>query len=232
MTTLLEAWEAFSRDHTGLQQFGQPNSFTTFNGATGCTHAILQRLIRAKTGQHVTQDQISTIAGYPRPNLNPHRRGLNATEVTRVLHHYGIPMKVVAGMTFDRLKTYRSTGPIALAVMYGWYPEERGCVYMGRRADGKPNGYAIRNGKTQLSGFTGRHMTLWLGSRTVVVGGHKRYRSSANEPNHGSASRPEKPAFDVMRTRRLRRAYDSYADANGGLRYAWIPTAHFRPKGY
>lgn len=230
--TLLEAWLEFSRHNAAFQQFGQGNDSSTFNGATGCTHTILQRLIKAKHGSAPTHNVISDVAGYPPPNQNPRRRGLNAAEVARVIRHYDVPYRVVAGQTFDDLKRHRDRGPIALAVMYGWWPEWEGFVYAGRKADGKPNGFCIEHGKTQLAGFTGRHMTLWLGSRTVVVGGKRRFRSYCNEPNHASPARPERPAYDVMRTRRLRHAYDSYADANGGARYAWIPTEHFRPKGY
>lgn len=231
-TSLLDAWLAFSRDNTNLQQFGQGNDYTTFNGATGCTHTILQRLIKAAGHGYVSHDSISHIAGYPSPSQNKIRRGLNSTEVARVMHHFALPMKVLGGTSFDDLKAYRDRGPIGLAVMYSWWPEERGCVYMGRRADGKPNGFAVKNGKTQLSGFTGRHMTLWLGSKSIQAGKDTLFYSYANEPNHGSPSRPERPSFDTMTTRQVRNAYDSYANANGGKRYAWVPTHLFRPKGY
>lgn len=229
--TTLDRWLAFSRDNRWAQQFGQGDDQTTFNGATGCTHAILQRLIKARTGARVSQDHISQVAGYPLPYENPGRRGLRPSEVQKVLNHYDLPYRIVS-IGFDELKGYRPRGPIMLGVMYSWWPEDRGYVYNGVKADGRPNGYAIRNGKTQLSGFKGRHAVLWLGSRAATVGGHRISESFSNEPNHGSASRPEKPDYDATRTRQIRKAYEAYQADNGGAEYAWIPTRLFVPKGY
>ena len=226
--TLLDQWVAFSKAHTDLQQFGQGGDVSTFGGATGCTHTCLQRLIAGKTGHVVTHDEISHVAGYPWPGNNPTRRGLRTpSEVQRVVSHYGLPYKVVFNWPWWHVIKATGNGPVMYGVLYGWWPEWHGYVYNGTHADGLPGGYAIRNGKTQLYGFTGRHAVLLLAERTV--NGQK--RTIANEPNHGAPARPEKPDYDIVRSDFAQRAYDKYA-ASGYTTFAWIPTTTFAPKGF
>lgn len=227
--SLLDAWLAFSRNTTGLQQFGQPGDVSTFGGSTGCTHTILQRLIKAKTGVAPSHDEISRIAGYPWPASNRGMRGLfsgntGTSEVERVIAHYGLPYDVKFGWSFAAVADASQSGPVMLGIRYGYWPEWRGFVYHGTRADGRPNGYAARHGKTQLTGFeTGFHATLMLGRV-----GNTAY---ANEPNHGSSARPEHPDFDIVTLDQARHAYDAYS-STGRSPLAWVPTKTFRPKGY
>jgi hypothetical protein len=227
--SLLDAWLAFSRSNIALQQFGQSDDESTFNGATGCTHTILQRLIKAKTGAAPSHDVISQIAGYPWPSGNPGMRGLfsgnsGTSEVERVIARYALPYKVVFGWSWAGIVSASSMGPVMIGVRYGYWPEWRGYSYHGTLADGKPNGYAARHGKTQLTGFeTGFHAALYLGNVGSV--------SYGNEPNHGSTARPEKPDYDVLTIDQGRRAYDAYS-SSGRSPLAWVPTRAFRPKGY
>lgn len=234
MTTgvLLGAWLEFSRDHPELQQFHQSDDESTFNGATGCTHTILQRLIRAKTGRTYSHDEISRIATYPWPANNPRMRGMYSggsdNEVGRVIAYFGLPYRIVSNLSFAKCADACALGPVMLGIRYGYWPEDRGYVYNGRRADGKPGGFAVRNGKTQLSGAeTIYHATLWLGTKNV----NGVYTAYANEPNHGSPSRPERPDYDTITGSQLRRAYEQYGSTGRSL-LAWVPTKTFRPKGY
>lgn len=235
----LERWLAFSRANAKLQQFGQAGDVSTFNGATGCTHTVLQRLIKAKTGVYYTHDQISKIATYPWPAQNGKRRGMYSggsdDEVGRVMRHFGLPYYLKWNASWAEVQKYtRDRGPVLIGIRYGYWPEKVGYVYQGRKADGKPGGYAIRNGKTQLAGAELiYHATLFLGNSTDSAGGVRAY---ANEPNHGSASRPEKPDYDIVNNAYAQRAYEKYgANISGsGTRslMAWLPTAPFSPKGY
>jgi hypothetical protein len=228
-TSLLTAWQRFAKANTRYQQFGQNGDSSTFNGATGCTHAVLQRLVKAKTGRHYTQDQISKIAGYPWPVNNPRDRGmLTPSEVQNVVDHFNLPYKVKYNLSWDEVIEATKRGPVIIGILYGYWPEMIGYKYGGSKADGKPGGFAFRNGKTQLSGFeNGYHAVLILGEK--LIRGTR--RTKANEPNHGSVTRPEKPDFDAVRSTGAERAYYKYS-ANGRTRFAWVPTQTFRPKGY
>ena len=232
MATLLRAWKDFSRANTRYQQFGQNYDTSTFGGATACTHACLQRLVKAKTGNHYTQDQISRIATYPWPKDNPGKRGMYSggrdDEVGKVIDHFDLPYKLQFNLPWSQVQEAMELGPVLIGIRYGYWPEWKGYRYYGHAADGRPGGYAFRHGKSQLTGFeNGYHATLLLGERTVL--GVR--RTIANEPNHGSAARKEKPDFDSVRSSYAKRAYEQYGFEGRAL-LAWTPTRTFRPKGY
>lgn len=217
-----------------VQQFGQANDYYTFGGATGCTHTVLQRLIYLWKGKKVSHDTISKIAGYPLPGRNSGRRGLRPTEVMRVVNHYGLPYKVVYGLSAGQVLEKAKLGPVGFGHVYGWWPEWKGYVYNGTRADGKPNGFASPSGeagRTQLSGFNyGAHFGMVLG---VADGtGGTADVVYAFEPNHNSASRPENPAYDRMTRTQFARCYNSYSDILGRSPYALVPTKTLPSSGY
>lgn len=215
------------------QQFGQAGDYYTFSGATGCTHTVLQRLIYLWTGRKVSHDTISRVAGYPPPGRNARRRGLTPQEVERVVKHYGLPYKVVFGLTYTEVIEASKKGPVGFGHAYGWWPEWKGYRYDGVRADGKPNGFANPSGKcgrTQLTGFNqGAHFGLLLGVATDPAKPDVVY---AHEPNHGSPARPEKPAYDRMTVAQFREVYDSYSDVLGRAPYALVPTRTLPAKGF
>jgi len=238
MSTLFQSWIYFARAHPELQQFGQRDDEYTFNGATGCTHTVLQRLVLAKTGKYYSHDEISKIATYPyRPS---NRRGLRSggldDEAGRVIAKFKLPYRIVFGASYSSWRPLlpgasKQLGPVMVAILYGWWPEDRGYRYGRYVADGRPNGYASIGGKTQLVGAEGvYHATLAIGARKKPHTTNTFY-AYVNEPNHGSASRPEKPAYDRITTGQLKRAYDKYT-YKGRKNLVWIPTDTFRPKGF
>lgn len=208
-----------------FQQFGQTGDYTTFGGATGCTHTVLQWLIWIWKHRWVTHDEISHVAGYPTPPNNPRRRGLYPAEVMRVVRAYGLPYTVKLGLTANQVLTIaKSKGPVGFGHAYPWWPEWKGYRYAGITADGKPNGYARvygKAGRTQLSGFTGAHFGVVLGVATDPTGPDWVY---AWEPNHDSGARPERPPYDRMDVAQFGRTYDSYRKVLGRTPYALIPT--------
>ena len=214
-----------SAPHGASQQFGQPNDSTTFNGATACTHVVLQWIIWRIRGQWPTIDQISKAAGYPPPSSNPKRRGLTTTEVKRVISHYGLPYRIVRGAKAADVWHASKRGLVGFGHIYGWWPEWKGYRYGAITADGRPNGYATPTGKagrTQLSGFNnGRHFGLLMGYAVDPKGPDLGY---AWEPNHGSSARPERPPYDRMTYRQWKAAYESFQKVGGVLTYALVPT--------
>lgn len=216
--------EILARRARPRQQFGQTDDESTWNGATGCTHTVLQWILWRVKGVWYTHDEISRACGYPNQAQNPGKRGMTVPEVQRVIDHYDLPYKVVRDRPALEVWKASKQGIVGVAVMYSHWPEWRGYRYAGRTADGKPNGYATplrKAGKTQLAGFTGRHMTALLGYATDPRGPDLGY---AFEPNHNSPARPEKPPYDRIRYAQFKAAYQSYRTFGRQALYAIVPT--------
>jgi hypothetical protein len=194
------AWRLMFEAHPHLGiQFGQPDSETTFHGATGCTHAMLQSLIFGKTHHLVSQDEISRVAGYPNEWANPERRGLiwggRTNEVGKVIDHYNLPYDLwfpdgpLTSEQEARILHHAELGPVLMAIRYSHYPSWRNYVYDGVHSTPHPNGFALQHGKTQLQGFYGGHAILFLGWYWNKA--HTFRIANVKEPNHGSTARPE-----------------------------------------
>lgn len=229
-----KAWENLRRAHP-IQQFGQSGDSSTYNGACACTHCILQTLVLAKTGHLYSQDEISKIAGYPWPVHNPRRRGmLWYSEIMRVVKHFGLPYApwaVDSALTtaiWTKFKGYLQDGPVMVAMRYSHYPENRYAVYNGIHADGRPNGYAISNGKTQLTGAeTMGHAILFMAYYDDLQRG--RWIVDSFDPNHGSPARPEKPPFDRITTKQAQVIINSNRLRGLPLMFL-VPTKPFVPR--
>jgi hypothetical protein len=204
-----------------IQQFGQGDDYYTFNGATGCTHTVLQTLALLWRGKFYSHDEISRLAGYPPPGSNRGRRGLSPSEVMRFCNAARLPYKLAWGLSSSQVLQRSNYAPVMFGHAYSWTPEWKGYRYGGLTADGRPNGFASpsgRAGKTQLSGFTGAHASLLLGYLPDP------YRAYVHEPNHGSPTRSEKPPYDIYAFRNFRPMYDSYRTVLRRTAYALIPT--------
>jgi len=202
-----------------FQQFGQGHDSRTQNGATGCTDTCLQYLILLWNGVYETHDEIRTVAGVS--GAPP--RGLYPREVQKVCDHYGLPYVVRTGLSWQDILIFARRAPVALGHSYSYWPEWQGAEYAGKKADGRPNGYAQplrRAGRTQLAGFVppnDRHMGVIFGRSTQgnIFGW---------EPNHGSPARPEHPAYEWMEEIQFRRVVGSYQKVFGMPSYALVPT--------
>lgn len=187
-------------------QFGQAGCASTFGGSSGCTHTALQDLIQLWTGRILTHDDISRIAGYPWPSQNRTRRGLQWPEVQRVFRHFGLPYVMKSGLTVEELLRASNLAPALVGIRYGDHPRKQGLA----TPNVFRNGPAELNGATQRAGFDGAHAAVLAGYEPHRVKGvTKHYDAYVVEPNHGSASRPEKPAYDVITTAQLRRAFEA-----------------------
>lgn len=201
-----------------IQQFGQANDDLTNNGATGCTDTVIQTITRLWGKGSWTHNGIRRKVGHTNRYT-----GLKASEVQAFFRAVGVPYVLRSGynqLTADQMLAKSRLGPVLVGEMYSWHPEWYGYVYSGIRADGKPNGYAqpqSKAGKTQLSGFTGRHAFLLLG-----FDGSKVY---VHEPNHNSGSRPEKPRYDIITPAQFRNAVASFKN-NTGSTYCFVPTKY------
>lgn len=205
MKARLGAWIEFYEEHPSQFQFGQRKDVSTFNGSTGCTHEWCQSMHLALTGEFLSQDDISRLCGYPWPDNNPSMRGMRAStdpeeELNTVIRKLHLPfeIKFYARMTdglYTALCAMSNNGPLGVAVNYPYLPRSRS------RSQGALNGIAEVGGATQV-GLTGGHMATWLGydRRTDAHPAGSKPRSRWHhwwhDPDHGSTSRPERPAWD------------------------------------
>lgn len=202
-----------------FQQFGQSNDDLTNNGATGCTDTCLQFISRLWNKGIWTHNQIRRKVGHYTKTT-----GLTSGEVAAFCRSVGLPYSVRIGsgaITANEMLAYSRRGPVLVGEMYSHHPEWKGFRYGGKVADGLPNGFARpleKAGKTQLSGFYGRHAI-------VLLGYTDRDHVYVMEPNHGSPSRPEKPPFDVMTFDQFRMLVNSFKSSTGST-YCFIPTKY------
>lgn len=227
ITTRILQKSAALRVAKPTQQFGQADSSYTAGGATGCTQTVLQYLALLWTGKWHSHNEISKMVGYPNMSLLPSakRRGMVPAEVSAFIKKVGIPYTVVFDWPIEKVIAASQLAPVGIAVAYGWVPEWKGFRYKGIVSDGKPNDYARplgKAGKTQLSGFSGGHMSVFLG--TAVQDNCTDAIRLYWEPNHGSALRPEKPPFDEISPLQLKNVYESYHKVLGRRLYAIVPT--------
>lgn len=220
--------KAMSRMQARLdfQQFGQANDDRVWNGATACTHTIVQSLYYIWFGKIITLNGVNSAAGMPANarNSKGQPRGMNNTELARAFQTLKLPYVVKFGLTFEQIMSYSNRAPVMYAMRYGSAPSQRGFVYKGVTAKAP---FARKHGRTQLTGFNdGRHAVLLLGYRQVkdLATGRKFFVAYRKEPNHHSSSRPERPPYDEITTVQAKREYLDYRDKLGNTLYCAIPT--------
>lgn len=203
----------YARSHPPTQWQGDNTQGPFFGGSTGCAATAVQ-FILALHGKKVSLREIQTVAGYPDAEQYRNRIGLWDHQVVEVLAHYGVRYKYTTKLSYrDLMRISVRVGPVLFACTYGWWPERRGSVYYGQRADGKPNGYAQsdgRGGKDQLSGFeNGRHMGVLLSKRHRSGTPDSATKVYLWDPNHGSTARRHIPDYDVVTPNQWRQLYVS-----------------------
>lgn len=232
-------WQDFCRSHLWLQQFGQSNDSASFDGRTGCGFTVLQALALGWKNKTYTHNQIAAMVGYPTALQMITQTGLTQSQVRTFINKAQLPYVIVPATPNAREWTYSEVmrranlfGPVAVALRYDDQPEWKGKVYLGTKADGKPNGYASplgKAGKTQLTGFeNGSHLDLVLGYHVIrnPNGTVNRRVVHVKDPNHGSTIRPERPPFDDMTETQFKQLYESPRKIGRRL-YAIVPTQTF-----
>jgi hypothetical protein len=217
---------AFARNHLNIQQFGQANDEQVWQGATACTHTMMQFLYWFHFGKSITLNRVNQLARCPANarNADGDPRGLRPTEVQTFLSATKLPYKIVFDAPYTTLMNASKLGPVMYGMRYGSAPTWKGKVYRGIKAKAPFAQYA---GRTQLTGFEdGAHAVLLLGIRTYLDSTGKYLWTVVfrKEPNHGSQPRPEKPAYDIIKSGEFRREYEDYRRVLGRRLYAVIPT--------
>lgn len=214
----------FFEANRAWQQFGQANDEWVDNGATACTHTCWQKLIRLWLGRSYSLNRINELAGMPRnaKAADGAPRGMRIAESQTLVRRVGLPYVLRLAPTVAQIREWAKRGPVLYGVRYGSEPDQRGYVYKGIKADGRPNGFARLNGRTQLTGAENiRHAVLFVAERVVksATGATLRSEVLRFDPNHGSPSRPERPPYDIITIAQVAREYGDYS----ATRFAFVP---------
>jgi len=190
-----------------------------------CTDTSIQMIVQLAKDKKVSLNDVRRRSGAP------HGTPMNAYEALRALHSYGLPYEIkndIAAM--GSMRSAREKGPVIICELYGAQPQWQDYVYMGRKLDGTARNYSgnkvrpgfshplRRSGLTQWT-FRDGHAVLLATSEW----GDGQWKGIVRDPNHNSASRPERPAYDVVSKRQLDRMISSYA-SKYGFKVALVPT--------
>lgn len=200
---------ALAESHLQLQQFGQRDDGDVWEGKTACTHTVCQFLSLAWNGTIPSLNEVNRMAGMkPNPtNDKGEPRGMVQSEFKQFLKAGKIPMEVRLGLPFAALMKAADDGPVFYAMRYGSAP---------KKTRKHPNGTTQTGKKTAKM----RHAVVMLG-HLKVGNGVEVYRK---DPNHGSATRPERPPYDTISDRQARIEYEDYKNKLGNTLYAALPT--------
>ena len=208
---IVDRLRALAESKPNLQQFGQRDCDDVHDGRTACTHTVCQFLAFAWKGYIPTINDVNDLARMPRnPMVGDRERGMRPEEFQTFLKNAKIPMKIVRGKPFTEILAASNHGPVFYGMRYGSAP---------RRTKSQPNG-ATQSGIPETP-----HAVVMLGFLDLPAGGGLPARREVyrKEPNHGSASRPEKPPYDTISDRQARVEYEDYRKFRVSL-YAAVPT--------
>jgi hypothetical protein len=213
----------FLENHRGLQQFGQRDDDEVWDGRTACTHTCWQIITLLWTGTRLTLNQINRRAGMPKNarGSTGAPRGMRIEDQLEFVKRMNLPYVYKAGLAMSDILDLSRRGPIVYGTRYGSQPDWKG----KRGADGRPNGYALRYGRTQFIGADDVRHAVVLGlvrDVTTAAGVRLRREVLRRDPNHGSPARPERPPYDIITPRQARREYEDI-ESVGGTRFAFVP---------
>ena len=209
-------------------QFGQADSSLTGNGMFGCMDTSIQNVFWITKGKKLTLNQVRRATG-ARAN------GPTAAVQAAVgLRRLGLPYVIRTDlMMSELLDTIQNKGPVIIAYRYWAHPHWRGANYFGHKMNGWANnnfgrrvfvGFSDPLGKSGANqwGFRGGHAAVlaWArdpeGRDNVIVG--------VRDPNHGSATRPQRPLWDKISRSQLSEMLESIRPANAGRTLVFVPT--------
>jgi len=181
--------------------------------------------VRLWKGRVLTLNAINAAAGMPHQAraATGDPRGMRISESQTLVRNLSLPYVLRTNVTAAQIREWAKRGPVLYGVRYGSEPDKLGYVYNGVRADGKPNGFARLNGRTQLTGAENiRHAVVFCCERQVktTTGVLVRNEVLRFDPNHGSASRPERPAYDIITIGQVSKELADYS----ATKFAFIPT--------
>ena len=203
-------------------QFGQPKSDRVADGAVACTDTSIQHVVKLARDLNVSLNRVRDVSGAP--NDTP----MDVDEALRALRFYGLPYEIRRGIHASEVcRIARQRGPVLIAYRYWSGPQWKGYTYLGQTL----KGWAKNDvGKRVYVGFA-RPLSRAGLTQTTFRDGHSAYIATdmwiegthyavMRDHNHNSASRPERPAYDLITMPQLNRMLRSWP----GESLALVPT--------
>lgn len=208
-------------------QFGQPEcnlASSTVPGDVACMDTSIQLVKYLCDGRRLSINDIRRISRAP-----AHRPFPNAYVLPTLLR-LGLPYQYRNSLTAAELwEIVLKRGPVIFAEDYWAHPEWSGYVYAGQRMNGwttNRRGVRVHVGTSQPERKSGRNQTNFkLGHAGVIAfagGDYGNKSAGLRDPNHNSAVRPERPAWDKVSLAQLNRELRSFN--SGQTRACWVPT--------
>lgn len=170
-------------------QFGQPGPC---GGSSACTDTCIQMIVEYYKDKTYSLPTIRRLA-QTGTNFNEGPcTGINSVEVLNALNRLGIHhYRVATGVDHTFVSKKIDIGPVLVGVHYGSYPTKAHKCYKR----GIHN--AEISGKTDC-GFNGAHAVLAVGKwvHRTSSGKYRHTDVYTRDPDHHSATRPEKPIYD------------------------------------
>lgn len=138
----------------------------------------------------------------------------------KALASFGLPYDTAGGLDAEAVvRIAREKGPVLICYSYWSHPQWNGYTYQGRKLSGTARnnsggnvkvGIARPSGQAGLTQWTysGRHSAIVVGAFQSQSRGTK--QAIIRDPNHNSASRPERPAYDLVTMAQLDRMLRSW----------------------
>jgi hypothetical protein len=206
-------------------QFGQPDSGLV--SSSGCTDTCIQLIVWMALGKRVSLNLVRRRSGAPA------QQPMEIHEALRALRSFGLPYIAIDDFSSASLVGIaRARGPVILCEKYWSHPQWQGYRYLGKRLDGTTRtgqgrkvtvGFSRpfkRSGLSQWNFRDGHAVLLGTDDYRDVGRPKPQHFAVVRDPNHNSASRPERPAYDLVTLTQLRRMIDSWSAG----RLAMVPT--------
>ena len=206
-------------------QFGQPadtcNLASKFvPGDMACADTSIQLLKFLVDGKKISINAVR------RASHDTFHTPMDIINADIALRNLGLPYTRTNSLTASEIwEILLKRGPVMVAEDYWAHPQWRGYVYAGRRMNGRGGltgkyvGFADPDRKAGSNqwNFLDGHMVLFA----FAAGDYGNKGIGLRDPNHNSAVRPERPAWDRVSIPQANRMLQSF---NGGTKQIWIPT--------
>lgn len=193
-------------DYPARFQFGQAGA--PCGGKSCCTDTCIQMIVEYYKEVHYSLSEIRRRAQASTSFNEDPCTGINHIEVVNALKSFDLGnYRAAFGVDASDVWNYVQYGPVLVGVHYGSYPNwNNRCT----------NPHAEVAGRTDCT-FKGSHAILAIGRRYHTIGGTTHKDFFMRDPDHNSAARPEKPAFDRITIGQLDKAMKNivpYTDFN------------------
>lgn len=211
-------------------QFGQPPGTCTrvtrvTPGDVACMDTSIQLLARLCRGRWYSLDFVRA------KSLAPSDRPMPVGNAAVAMRRIGLPYVLRTGLSAMQIFDYVvKRGPVVIAEAYWSHPHWLGYRYLGRTMRGfatKPGGGSVHVGVARPLRRAGSNQWNFTAGHAVVLAWARRRPDGSRvigvrDPNHNSAARPERPAWDEITLGQLARMLRSFQTT--GVSVAWVPT--------